>query len=262
MRGKNTILNRFFWLGTILLAFSASTAEGQSTVRMTDDPEFYFPSEEPKKIPVLMDPDQFRVRTPKQDSSSTSARIGDVIEQKNDTANAVERRTDAAKKKIARSPAERESPILNALPTANLSAGLRAYPMQRSTYNRVNLLDYNRSFQAGYLAPQQRSPDAQVTFKTWRSPDMVHNPLYFEEANLERYGNTRGRLQPFYSGLHFFSAVATLPYKKGVRPPRDCEFSLGHYRPGDCNPAYRPTLERNGKALIRQGLVVGAAIGL
>lgn len=83
----------------------------------------------------------------------------------------------------------------------------------------------------------------------WNATCFYHNPLYFEEANLERYGyqcgdrwccTTCGRecccLQPACSAAHFYGALLALPYCMFEQCPGDCVYTLGHYRPGDCNP--------------------------
>jgi hypothetical protein len=83
----------------------------------------------------------------------------------------------------------------------------------------------------------------------WDATCFCHNPLYFEEANLERYGYQCGDrcacccscgreccLQPAASAFHFFGTIPTLPYCMLVDCPTDCIYTLGHYRPGDCNP--------------------------
>jgi hypothetical protein len=72
---------------------------------------------------------------------------------------------------------------------------------------------------------------------TWKAAALCHKPLYFEEANLERYGHSRGPvLDPLVSAAHFFVCVPLLPYEMGVEPPCECVYSLGYYRPGSCAP--------------------------
>ena len=76
----------------------------------------------------------------------------------------------------------------------------------------------------------------------WESPALCHRPLYFEEVNLERYGYTSPRmrlLQPAVSGARFFATVPALPYLINARPPCECVYTLGHYRPGSCVPYRR-----------------------
>jgi len=78
--------------------------------------------------------------------------------------------------------------------------------------------------------------DWAPTTAMWEAPAFFHRPLYFEEVNLERYGHKHKHLQPAISVAHFFANTAALPYKMGAYPPCERIYTLGHYRPGDCNP--------------------------
>jgi hypothetical protein len=95
----------------------------------------------------------------------------------------------------------------------------------------------------------------------WDAPALHHNPLYFEEVNLERYGyGPRGFrvIQPVISGAHFFATVPTLPYQMATHPPRQPVYALGHYRPGSPAP-YRtqfPPLSIPG-SLTEAAVIVG-----
>ncbi len=60
----------------------------------------------------------------------------------------------------------------------------------------------------------------KVFAKTLTHDELVaHQPLYFEEVNLERYGRTCGPLQPALSGVRFFATIPSLPYAMTVLPP-------------------------------------------
>jgi hypothetical protein len=88
----------------------------------------------------------------------------------------------------------------------------------------------------------------------WEATGQCHGPLYFEQVNLERYGYapTRSRFgQSILSGAHFFSSVFILPYRLGAEPVYECQYTLGHYRPGSCVPYRfeRPPLDWKGGAL-------------
>lgn len=98
-----------------------------------------------------------------------------------------------------------------------------------------------------------------VTF-AWKASALCHKPLYFEEVQLERYGHTMGPFcQPVVSGAHFFLNIATLPYKMGINPPNECQYSLGYYRPGSCAPWLLPPVPLS----VRGGLLqAGAVTGL
>ncbi len=70
---------------------------------------------------------------------------------------------------------------------------------------------------------------------TWISPVFAHNPLYFEQPNLERYGQCRhGIWQPAISTAHFFGSILLVPYKTLTHHPREKFYTLGNGRPGNC----------------------------
>ena len=94
----------------------------------------------------------------------------------------------------------------------------------------------------------------------WTASGLCHKPLYFREIQAERYGHSIGRVsQPFLSAAHFFCNVAILPYNMGMRPPQECVYAVGQYRPGDLAPRYIPAVPisiRGG--LMQAGAVLGA----
>ena len=152
-----------------------------------------------------------------------------------------------------------EDSLLNRLPVSNLHQGIAG--------NALSQAVVKHTVGDPYLA--QRSYDGiplrsvTSTVKTWRSPNMKHRPLYFEEANLERYGHAHPRLQPLISGAHFFSSVALLPYNSSVTPANTCKYSIGHDRPGDCVAPVREQHPFNARAALRQAaIVVGGIAGL
>lgn len=95
----------------------------------------------------------------------------------------------------------------------------------------------------------------------WDAPVFAHQPLYFEEVNLERYGYGPRHLrvvQPVLSGAHFFATVPVLPYHLGATPVRQSVYALGHYRPGSPAPYrfhYPPLSIRGG--LAQAGVMIG-----
>jgi len=54
-----------------------------------------------------------------------------------------------------------------------------------------------------------------------------HNPLYFEDANLERCGIGQGVCQPVCSAAQFIGRTAILPCSMIVTPPCECVTTLG-----------------------------------
>lgn len=99
-----------------------------------------------------------------------------------------------------------------------------------------------------------------ITF-TWTASALCHKPLYFEEAQLERYGHTWGLcLQPVVSAAHFFVTVPIMPYLMGLNPPCECIYTLGYYRPGSCAPYMLDPLPLSVRAgLWEAGAWTGAA---
>jgi hypothetical protein len=100
----------------------------------------------------------------------------------------------------------------------------------------------------------------QTTY-LWKASALCHKPLYFEDEQLERYGHSFPPCcQPLVSGAHFFTRLPVLPYCMGVSPPLECEYALGHYRPGSCAPYMIEPIPISARgALIQAGAVAGAA---
>ncbi len=71
----------------------------------------------------------------------------------------------------------------------------------------------------------------------WTPPLVRHQPLYFEEVSLERYGYHYGCVQSVISGAKFGANVALLPLKVIGQPPCSTEYSVGYDRPGNCAEA-------------------------
>ena len=103
----------------------------------------------------------------------------------------------------------------------------------------------------------------QTTVVTWKASNLCHKPLYFQEVNLERYGHTAGPiLQPVVSSAHFFANIAVIPYKMGVHSPKECQYALGYYRPGNCAPWIVPPVPISARGAVAQAAVVTAGFWL
>ena len=71
----------------------------------------------------------------------------------------------------------------------------------------------------------------------WAASDLFHQPAYFDDPILERYGQSNGPvIQPILSGAHFFSQFPLMPYKIGIDRTHDHVYTLGYYRPGSPTP--------------------------
>ncbi|MGD9857600.1 MAG: hypothetical protein AB7U20_21870 [Planctomycetaceae bacterium] len=88
----------------------------------------------------------------------------------------------------------------------------------------------------------------------WEPTNLFHNPLYFEDHALERYGHTHcDLLQPFVSVGKFGVQLIGLPYQMALHAPCEEQYTLGWHRPGECVP-YRYHLPPwNTKAAITAG---------
>jgi len=97
---------------------------------------------------------------------------------------------------------------------------------------------------------------------TWAAPAMFHHPLYFEQVNLERYGQGHHHaVQPVLSAAHFFATIPKLPYHVATAPPSEKVYTLGHYRPGDCAPYQWHRTRFSWKGVFVQGLAsAGSAV--
>jgi hypothetical protein len=71
----------------------------------------------------------------------------------------------------------------------------------------------------------------------WEASNLFHNPLYFADFPLERYGHTYPRVvQPFVSVGKFGLQLVGLPYQIAMNDPHAKVYPLGYYRPGECAP--------------------------
>jgi hypothetical protein len=104
------------------------------------------------------------------------------------------------------------------------------------------------------LQPRRWHP---ITF-AWTAASTCHNPLYFEEEQLERYGHSWGNVkQTTISAVQFFATVPMLPYFMGVYPPNECIYDLGQYRPGSCAPYYLDPLPLSVRGALYEGTFLG-----
>ncbi len=72
----------------------------------------------------------------------------------------------------------------------------------------------------------------------WKAPNIQYQQLYFEDAALERYGQTPwGNLDVARTGVLFFGDLLALPHNANRRNPNSCDTPLGFSRPGSPAPA-------------------------
>lgn len=107
--------------------------------------------------------------------------------------------------------------------------------------------------------PQPWQPhDWPVREFDWTAPAVGYQPLYFEDANLERYGLSYGIFQPAVSVGRGFGQFMALPYQMTLQPPREIVYPLGYYRPGDrvIYQFERPELDARAAA-VEAGVLTG-----
>ncbi len=123
---------------------------------------------------------------------------------------------------------------------------------------------WNLPFRCGSGFEPQVGRDFIASTVQWKASGACHNPLYFEQVQLERYGHDAGPIvQPLLSSAHFFLTIPILPYKMGINPMNECQYALGYYRPGNCAPYMMqpiPLSLRGG--LAQTGAVLGMAAAL
>ncbi|MBM82858.1 MAG: hypothetical protein CMJ78_20035 [Planctomycetaceae bacterium] len=93
----------------------------------------------------------------------------------------------------------------------------------------------------------------------WKASDLHHNPLYFEDVGLERYGHTYNEwVQPFVSAGKFSTQLIGSPYQMTIDPVWKDMYTLGHYRPGECAPKKIYRIPWSTEAAINQaGVMTG-----
>ncbi len=84
---------------------------------------------------------------------------------------------------------------------------------------------------------------------------LYHNPLYFEDADLERCGASSGWLTPAASVAQFVVDAALLPYRMAVDPPTSKVRDLG-----DCRTGSEYSADANGLPVSLRGLAAEAGV--
>jgi hypothetical protein len=101
---------------------------------------------------------------------------------------------------------------------------------------------------------------SQTCFQ-WKASAVCTKAAYFEDVQLERYGHSVCPvLQPVISGAKFFATVPLLPYKMGVTPPKECVYTLGYYRVGNCAPYMLDPFPISVRGALFEGLAIGGGI--
>ncbi len=98
----------------------------------------------------------------------------------------------------------------------------------------------------------------------WTAPNLYHRPLYLEQVNLERYGQGRKHnvTTSVVSVAQFFGSLPLLPYKLGNQPFCQRIYTLGHGRPGTCNPRQLPVPAYPVKGGVMQAATIAGLVFL
>ena len=96
----------------------------------------------------------------------------------------------------------------------------------------------------------------------WKATELSHQPLYFDDQILERYGQTIAPcVQPVISGAKFFGTLPSMPYRMWINRTHDYRTTLGYHRPGSATPCYRDAVHwRWDAASFQGGAIVGALL--
>ncbi|MDO4425541.1 MAG: hypothetical protein Q4D17_07240 [Planctomycetia bacterium] len=140
-------------------------------------------------------------------------------------------------------------------------------PMHRITEitNDIELHDTKIVPKSCPLAPEGELFPAREfagTNFTWTASNLCHNPLYFEQPALERYGHTIGPLQPVLSGAQFLATIPYMPMLMAIDPPNECQYALGYHRPGSCAPRKWNPIPYSMRGAIVEGGVATALVFL
>jgi hypothetical protein len=150
-----------------------------------------------------------------------------------------------------------KSDFLVAPPQELLERGLKPLPTRPpDTKLRGGLRPFDVSevvFDTKSVQPADaRGAEWSTVHYQWVASDLCYRPLYFEDAMLERHGQSRhGLVQPLASGARFFLTVPVLPYAMVVNPPHPAQSALGHYRAGSGAPLLlqRPPLQADASVV-------------
>ncbi|TWT57345.1 hypothetical protein KOR42_07050 [Thalassoglobus neptunius] len=112
----------------------------------------------------------------------------------------------------------------------------------------------------GRAHPPATSRNWSATTEYWNASLLNHQPLYFEDSNLERHGFSHGICQPVFSGVRFLGTVPILPYLIGANPSYETVYTLGETQPGDhaCYTCEYPPFSLRGATA--QGLATAGLI--
>lgn len=146
-------------------------------------------------------------------------------------------------------------------PCRNLCPRPDGKPCKLSEEDGGQIMECPQEYQLSRQPYQGRNFSESIY--TWEASNLNYNPLYFEDPNLERYGNSRRDLvQPFVSMGRFTGQLLALPYQMSIDPVKKKVYPLGYYRPGEYTPKRINGIPWNTKAAVTEGLTATGLIFL
>lgn len=100
---------------------------------------------------------------------------------------------------------------------------------------------------------ERLSPDSLFA---WEASNLFHNPLYFEDPTLERYGHVYPGVQPLVSLSRIGVQLLGLPYQTVIDTPHTRRYTLGWYRPGEPAPHLCYQVPLNPEAAAAEALAI------
>lgn len=149
------------------------------------------------------------------------------------------------------------------LDVAQLSS-IRSISITRSVSEGI--LPENQAARAYDVESRQFQPEGVQRLDSfplhfaWTAPSVAYRPLYFEDVWLERHGRSHRHLQPVVSAAKFYATLPALAYKVGATPCKECVYSLGLGRPGDCPPHFFTLPKKSVRGGIYQAAAIAGAI--
>lgn len=162
------------------------------------------------------------------------------------------RKSDATKQATNFLPPQR--------PIGQVNIDLRTKPKKGKNSVPDNLAEQTMGQSHVVQASSSAEMQGDLVFTMSRNHDelFAYHPLYFEEANLERYGRTCGQLQPALSSLRFFATIPALPYAMTVRHPSKTYITQWPYEAGWGAPKVKEFQPLEPKpSLVQAGAITG-----
>lgn len=113
-----------------------------------------------------------------------------------------------------------------------------------------------------YHSRGYRRQESYEALVSWEAPWVGYHPLYFEDIWLERHGVDFGCCQTLVSGAKFFGRLPLVPYMVGANPCRECVYSYGLGRPGDCTPHFFTLPKKSVRGALFQAASIGGLVWL